>query len=78
LANESRYGLSVAVYTASSAMRAAACERLATGILAFNRRGDAVDLEAPFGGVKDSGNGLVEGGTYAYAGLTSLQAVYGA
>ena len=41
------------------------------------RRGDAVDLEAPFGGVKDSGNGLSEGGEYVYAGLTSLQAVYG-
>ena len=76
-ANASRYGLSAAVYTADPAIAAAASERLTTGVLAFNRRGDAVDLEAPFGGVKDSGNGLTEGGEYVYAGLTSLQAVYG-
>ena len=77
LADASPYGLSAAVYTRSEGTIEAACERLATGVLAFNRRGDAVDLEAPFGGVKQSGNGLTEGGEYVYAGLTSLQAVYG-
>jgi acyl-CoA reductase-like NAD-dependent aldehyde dehydrogenase len=76
-ANASPYGLSAAVYAADPARFDEASERLATGVLAFNRRGDAVDLEAPFGGVKDSGNGLTEGGEYVYAGLTNLQAVYG-
>jgi acyl-CoA reductase-like NAD-dependent aldehyde dehydrogenase len=76
-ANSSQYGLSAAVYTRDRATAEAASQRLETGVLAFNRRGDAVDLEAPFGGVKESGNGLTEGGEYVYAGLTSLQAVYG-
>lgn len=76
-ANESAYGLTGAVYTADPATAAAACERVRTGILALNRRSDAVELEAPFGGVKDSGNGFREGGAYIYDSLTELQAVYG-
>lgn len=76
-ANATRYGLSASVFTMSAATKDAARERLATGVLTFNRRGDAVDLEAPFGGIKDSGNGFLEGGEFVYAGLTSLQAVYG-
>ena len=46
-------------------------------MLALNRRGDDVELEAPFGGRGRSGNGQPEGGTYAYAAVTDLQAVYG-
>jgi len=46
-------------------------------VVAINRRGDTVELEAPFGGRKRSGNGAVEGGAYAYDAVTELQAVYG-
>ena len=49
----------------------------APGVLALNRRGDDVDLEAPFGGRGRSGNGQPEGGEYVYGALTDLQAVYG-
>jgi acyl-CoA reductase-like NAD-dependent aldehyde dehydrogenase len=76
-ANESPYGLTAAVYTGAPATAAAAYEHLRTGILALNRRSDAVELEAPFGGVKDSGNGFREGGAYVYDSLTELQALYG-
>ncbi|MBW3592816.1 MAG: aldehyde dehydrogenase family protein [Actinobacteria bacterium] len=76
-ANAGPYGLSASVYTRDPSTAEVASRRIATGVLAVNRRGDAVDLEAPFGGVKDSGNGLTEGGEYVYAGLTTLQAVYG-
>jgi alpha-ketoglutaric semialdehyde dehydrogenase len=76
-ANESPYGLTGSVYTSDPATATAACEQVRTGILALNRRSDAVELEAPFGGVKDSGNGFREGGTYIYDSLTELQAVYG-
>ena len=75
-ANASPYGLTAAVYTSDPDTVAAACERVRTGILTVNRRSDAVELEAPFGGVKDSGNGFREGGEYIYAALTELQAVY--
>ena len=76
-ANETPYGLTGAVYTADPELAAAAMERLETGILAVNRRSDAVELEAPFGCVKQSGNGFAEGGDFVYASVTELQAVYG-
>ena len=78
LANDTPYGLSAAVHTCDPGTAAAGLERLEAGIVALNRRGDAVDLEAPFAGVKDSGNGRPEGGEYVYASLTNAQAVYGA
>ncbi|MBA2516050.1 MAG: aldehyde dehydrogenase [Solirubrobacterales bacterium] len=78
LANDSPYGLSAAVYASDPALLAEAPARLHAGIVALNRRGDEVALEAPFGGHKRSGNGQVEGGEWAYAAVTDLQAVYGA
>jgi benzaldehyde dehydrogenase (NAD) len=77
-ASSSAYGLTAAVHSSHPDSLALAAERLPTGILALNRRGDAVELEAPFGGWRDSGFGAPEGGLYAYAGVTALQAVYGA
>ncbi|MDQ3538793.1 MAG: aldehyde dehydrogenase family protein, partial [Actinomycetota bacterium] len=77
LANDSPYGLSAAVHTADPQTARTALDRLEAGVIAINRRGDAVDLEAPFGGVKESGNGRPEGGEYVYDSLTTLQAAYG-
>ncbi|MBA2508852.1 MAG: aldehyde dehydrogenase [Nocardioidaceae bacterium] len=77
LANASDYGLSAAVHTRDPERAAQAPARLRAGVINVNRRGDAVDLEAPFGGMKSSGNGLSEGGEYVYASLTRLQAAYG-
>ncbi len=76
-ANETPYGLTGAVYTVDPERAAAAADHLETGILGVNRRSDAVELEAPFGGVKQSGNGFAEGGDFVYASVTELQAVYG-
>ena len=78
IANDTPYGLAAAVYTSSAERTEAARDRLEVGVLAVNRRCDAVELEAPFGGTKSSGNGFPEGGSYAYSGLTMLKAVYGA
>jgi len=75
-ANRSPYGLSAAVYGHDPGELAVARERVHAGVLAFNRRGDAVDLEAPFGGHKRSGNGQAEGGAYIYGSVTELQAIY--
>ncbi len=77
LANDSPYGLSAAVHTADPVRMRAALDRLQAGVIAVNCRTDAVDLEAPFGGVKDSGNGRFEGGEFAYDGCTTQQAAYG-
>jgi alpha-ketoglutaric semialdehyde dehydrogenase len=71
------YGLTCAIHTADRGSAAVAADRVQTGIFGINRRCDAVDLEAPFGGRRDSGLGPPEGGAYVYAGVAALQAVYG-
>jgi acyl-CoA reductase-like NAD-dependent aldehyde dehydrogenase len=76
-ANATPYGLSAAVYGRDPALLEQAAAEIRSGVLAVNRRGDDVALEAPFGGRGRSGNGQPEGGEYAYAAVTDLQAVYG-
>jgi len=75
-ANAASYGLSAAVYGRDPALLEAAARSIRSGVLAFNRRGDDVGLEAPFGGRGRSGNGQAEGGRYVYDALTDYQAVY--
>jgi aldehyde dehydrogenase (NAD+) len=77
LANAAPYGLSAAIYGRDPSRLQAAAASVRAGVLAVNRRGDDVSLEAPFAGRGRSGNGQAEGGTYVYAALTDLQAVYG-
>ena len=77
MANATPYGLSAAVYGRDPAQLAEAAAIVRSGVLAVNRRGDDVGLEAPFGGRGRSGNGQPEGGEYVYGALTDLQAVYG-
>jgi acyl-CoA reductase-like NAD-dependent aldehyde dehydrogenase len=77
LANAAPYGLSAAVYGRDPDRLAEAAAMVRAGVLAINRRGDDVALEAPFGGRGRSGNGQAEGGEYVYGALTDLQAVYG-
>jgi alpha-ketoglutaric semialdehyde dehydrogenase len=76
IANDTPYGLAAAVYTSSAERIEAARDRLEVGIIGVNRRCDSAELEAPFGGAKNSGNGFPEGGEYAYSGVTMLKAVY--
>lgn len=76
-AGVSGYGLSAAVYTRDPDVAAAAQQQLSVGVLALNRRSDAVGLQAPFGGRGMSGNGFPEGGMYAYGAVTDTVAVYG-
>jgi alpha-ketoglutaric semialdehyde dehydrogenase len=78
LANAAPYGLSASLFGRDEATLREGLRRIRAGVLAVNRRGDAVDLEAPFGGHKRSGNGQAEGGTYVYDSVTELQAIYGA
>jgi acyl-CoA reductase-like NAD-dependent aldehyde dehydrogenase len=77
MANAAPYGLSAAVYGREPGLLDEAAANVRAGVLALNRRGDDVALEAPFGGRARSGNGQPEGGEYVYAALTDLQAVYG-
>jgi alpha-ketoglutaric semialdehyde dehydrogenase len=76
LANATPFGLSAALYGADAVRLREGAAAVRAGVLAINRRGDEVALEAPFGGRGRSGNGQAEGGEYVYAALTDLQAVY--
>lgn len=75
-ANATPYGLAASIHTRDERRWADAPRHLRAGIVNVNRRGDAVDLEAPFGGLKASGNGYPEGGLFVYDSLTTHQACY--
>jgi succinate-semialdehyde dehydrogenase / glutarate-semialdehyde dehydrogenase len=62
-ANRLPYGLASYVYTSSISVEASITERIEAGMVAVNRIFSSA-IEAPFGGVKDSGYGT-EGGTEA-------------
>ncbi len=76
LANAAPYGLSASVHGRDPALLRDAAATIRSGVLAVNRRGDDVALEAPFGGRGRSGNGQAEGGRYVYDAVTDYQAVY--
>lgn len=62
-ANRLPYGLGSYLFTRAIANEAAVTERIEAGMVAVNRIFSS-NIEAPFGGVKDSGYGT-EGGTFA-------------
>jgi succinate-semialdehyde dehydrogenase / glutarate-semialdehyde dehydrogenase len=62
-ANRLPYGLAAYLFTRSITNEAAVTERIEAGMVAVNRIFSS-NVEAPFGGIKDSGYGT-EGGTYA-------------
>ncbi len=62
-ANRLPYGLASYLFTRSIVNEAAVTERIEAGMVAVNRIFSS-NIEAPFGGVKDSGYGT-EGGTFA-------------
>ena len=62
-ANRLPYGLASYLFTRSITNEAAVTERIEAGMVAVNRIFSS-NIEAPFGGVKDSGYGT-EGGTFA-------------
>ena len=75
LANDSVYGLSGGVWSADPTRADAIARRLRTGQVIIN--GAMLDLEAPFGGVGQSGLGR-EYGRYGLEEFFSVQAITGA
>jgi len=55
IANDSRYGLAAAVWSSSPQRAVAFARRIEAGMVSVN--GGRLNLDAPFGGVKQSGNG---------------------
>ncbi len=74
IANDSPYGLSGYVSSADIGRARAVASRLRTGMVHLN--GTSVDIEAPFGGYKQSGNGR-EWGVFGFEEFLETKAVMG-
>ena len=75
IANDTEYGLSGYVYGASAEEALSVARRLRTGMVHLN--GAPNDIQAPFGGYKQSGNGR-EWGAYGIEDFLEIKAVMGA
>ncbi len=73
IANDSRYGLVGAVWSADDDRAAAVASRLQAGSVAINSTA-VLDFGSPFGGFKMSGIGR-EGGPEGIAGFVEYQAI---
>ena len=72
IANDTDYGLSGYVYGASTEEAMAVARRMRTGMVHLN--GATIDISAPFGGYKQSGNGR-EWGTHGIEDFLELKSV---
>lgn len=76
VANDTRFGLSSAIYTADVQISHRAMRDLEAGITYVNGPTIGAEAHMPFGGVKDTGNGHRDGGWAAYEFFTEHKTVY--
>jgi acyl-CoA reductase-like NAD-dependent aldehyde dehydrogenase len=74
IANDSPYGLSGYVSSSDIGRARRVASRLRTGMVHLN--GTSVDIEAPFGGYKQSGNGR-EWGVFGFEEFLETKAIMG-
>jgi acyl-CoA reductase-like NAD-dependent aldehyde dehydrogenase len=75
-ANATSYGLSLSVYTNDVRRAFRAMRDLQSGIVYVNAPTIGAEIQLPFGGVKDTGNGHREAGTTAMDEFTEWKSVY--
>ncbi len=75
-ANQTRYGLSASIYTASVNTAFRAMRDLRAGLVYVNAGTIGAETHLPFGGMKGSGNGHREAGHAALDTFTEWKAVY--
>jgi aldehyde dehydrogenase (NAD+) len=76
IVNDSKFGLSSAIYTQDINRAFRAMESLDTGITYINSSTIGAEIQLPFGGTKGTGNGHREAGTAALEIFTEWKAVY--
>jgi acyl-CoA reductase-like NAD-dependent aldehyde dehydrogenase len=76
VANNTKYGLSSAIYTGNIGNAFKAIERIEAGITYINAPTIGAEVHLPFGGVKGTGNGFREAGTDAIREFSEVKAVY--
>lgn len=76
VANGTQYGLSLSMYTSDVNRAFKAMEELESGIVYINAPTIGAEIQLPFGGVKQTGNGHREAGITAIEQFTEWKAVY--
>jgi len=76
IVNDSRFGLSSAIYTRDVNRAFKAIEKLDTGITYINSSTIGAEVQLPFGGTKGTGNGHREAGTTALEIFTEWKSVF--
>jgi alpha-ketoglutaric semialdehyde dehydrogenase len=75
-ANATAYGLSLSIYTNDVRRACTAMRELESGIVYINAPTIGAEIQLPFGGVKNTGNGHREAGTTAVDEFTEWKSVY--
>ncbi len=75
-ANSARYGLSLSLYTRDVTRAFRAINELDAGLVYINLPTSGAEIQLPFGGVKDTGNGHREAGWTAMDYCTEWKSVY--
>ncbi len=76
VANDVNYGLSSSIYTKDVNLSFQAMERLEAGITYINAPTIGAEVQLPFGGVNQTGNGGREAGTTAIEEFTEIKTVF--
>jgi aldehyde dehydrogenase (NAD+) len=76
VANGTEYGLSLSMYTNDVNRAFKAIEDLESGIVYINAPTIGAEIQLPFGGVKQTGNGHREAGTTAIDYFTEWKSIY--
>jgi len=76
VANGTDFGLSLSMYTHDVNRAFAAIEQLESGIVYINAPTIGAEIQLPFGGIKQTGNGHREAGSTAIDQFTEWKAVY--
>jgi len=75
-ANSTQYGLSMTIYTNDLGKAFHAMEEMQSGIVYVNAPTIGAEIQLPFGGVKNTGNGHREAGTVALDEFTEWKTIY--
>jgi alpha-ketoglutaric semialdehyde dehydrogenase len=76
VANGTEYGLSLSMYTQDVNRAFTAMQELESGIVYINAPTIGAEIQLPFGGVKQTGNGHREAGTAAIDQFTEWKSIY--
>lgn len=76
VANSTQYGLSMSIYTNDLKKAFHAVEEMQSGIVYVNAPTIGAEIQLPFGGVKNTGNGHREAGSVALDEFTEWKTIY--